>query len=93
MPANRSSTTRAPVGVTVLTTSGSAGYARCSPSTSGAAAIASPTETACTQPRGPVPFSRPKPNRARRFSGTPRVSRRAIATGAYAVTPAASSAV
>ncbi len=43
---------RAPVGVTVVTTIESSGHRRAMASTSGAAAAASPTETAWIQQRG-----------------------------------------
>ncbi len=60
--ANRSRTIDAPVSVTVVTTSGSDGYRRRRPSTSGVAAIASPTDTAWIHARGGEPAAaRPKP--------------------------------
>jgi hypothetical protein len=81
-PAKRSRTTRAPVLVTVVITSGSSGCSRRSPSTSGAAAIASPTDTACNQPdRRPGCGAASPPSRAHALSGTPRVKRRTSASG------------
>ena len=49
---SRSATTRAPVAVTVVTTTAAPGQRRRRPSTSGVAAIASPTDTAWIQQRG-----------------------------------------
>ena len=85
-PANRSLTIWAPVLVTVVITSGSSGCRRRSPSTRGAAAIASPTDTACTQPEvRPALLAFSRASRARALSGTPRVSRLSSATGIQSV--------
>ena len=79
---NRSRTTRAPVSVTVVITSGSSGWRRRRPSTSGAAAIASPTDTAWSQTeRRPSARGSSAPSRARARTGTPCTSHRPRASG------------